>query len=71
MLLQNYLSEITVVSCNISSCTKDFKNDYGNSNENQNSQGKKNQKPYQNDNRTTTTFANNVNNICCKQPVLT
>ena len=48
---------------NISICTKDFKNDYQNSKWSQKSQDSQNQNPYQNDNQTTTTFENNVNNI--------
>ena len=48
---------------NISICTKDFKNNHQNSNGSQIGQYSKNQNPLQNDNQTTTTFANNVNNI--------
>ena len=40
-----------------------FKNDHQNSNESQNNQDSQNQNPHHNDNQTTTTFANNVNNI--------
>ena len=48
---------------NISICTKDFENDHQNSNGSQNSQDSQSQNPYQDDNQTTTTFANNVNNV--------
>ena len=48
---------------NVSIFTKDFKNNHQNSNGSQNSQNSQNQNLYQNGKQTTTTFANNVNNI--------